>query len=142
MKPNLTINLGVRYEIMTGWSEVKGNMTTFDPSVQNFNVFQFDGERDCPGRVGPGGMWYAFIGANGRTSLQAPKYDIVMPRVGFSWQILCQYRGSRRHWCLHLNLERRYIRRRPGERLWQQRQPQRYQHHQRHLSDRELSTLV
>jgi hypothetical protein len=32
-------------------------------------------------------MWYAFSGANGRTSLQAPKYDIVMPRAGFSWQV-------------------------------------------------------
>ncbi len=31
-------------------------------------------------------MWYGFSGQNGRTTLQAPKYDIVMPRVGFSWQ--------------------------------------------------------
>jgi hypothetical protein len=33
-------------------------------------------------------MWYAFSGANGRTTLQAPKYNIVMPRAGFSWQFM------------------------------------------------------
>ena len=32
-------------------------------------------------------MWYGFSHANGRTTLQAPKYDIVLPRLGFSWQM-------------------------------------------------------
>jgi hypothetical protein len=32
-------------------------------------------------------MWYGFLGQNGRTSLQAPKYDIILPRLGFSWQL-------------------------------------------------------
>lgn len=87
-KPNLTINLGVRYEVMTGWREVKGNETTWDPSVQNFNVSSKTINGIAPGAPVLGGMWYGFIGQNGRTGLQAPKYDIVMPRVGFSWQIL------------------------------------------------------
>src|SRR5580698_11079110 len=88
MKPNLTINLGLRYEVMTGWTETKGNMTTFDPAVSNFNVSSSTVNGIGPGAPVTGGMWYAFNGANGRTSLQAPKYDIVMPRVGFSWQVL------------------------------------------------------
>ena len=88
MKPNLTINLGLRYEVMTGWTETKGNMTTFDPSVTNFNVSSNAVNGIAAGAPVTGGMWYAFSGAGGRTSLQAPKYDIVMPRAGFSWQVL------------------------------------------------------
>lgn len=87
-KPNLTVNLGVRYEVMTGWSETKGNMTTFDPSVQNYNVSASTVNGIAPGMPALGGMWYGFIGQNGRTTLQKPKYNIVMPRAGFSWQVL------------------------------------------------------
>ena len=88
VKPNLTVNLGVRYEIMTGWSETHGNMTTFDPSVQNFNVSSDPVNGIAPGTPVLGGMWYGFIGQNGRTTLQNPKYDIVMPRAGFSWEFI------------------------------------------------------
>jgi hypothetical protein len=88
MKPNLTINLGLRYEIMTGWSGIRGNESTFDPAVSNFNVSSNTINGIAPGAPVTGGMWYAFSGANGRTTLQAPKYDIVMPRAGFSWQVL------------------------------------------------------
>jgi hypothetical protein len=87
-KPNLTINLGLRYEILTGWSDTHGNETTFDPAVINYNVSATAINGIAPGVPVQGGMWYGFIGQNGRTSLQAPKYDIVMPRVGFSWQVL------------------------------------------------------
>ncbi|HEV2324865.1 MAG TPA: TonB-dependent receptor [Terracidiphilus sp.] len=76
---NLTVNLGLRYEGETGWSEVKGNEAVFDPAVQNF-----DSSKGVPVQ---GGMWYGFLGQNGRTALQAPKYNIVLPRLGFSWGI-------------------------------------------------------
>lgn len=85
-KNNLTINLGVRYQINTGWSDVKGNMSTFDPAVSNFNVSQNPINGIAAGAPVQGGMWYGFSGANGRTTLQAPKYNIWMPRLGFSWQ--------------------------------------------------------
>src|SRR5580700_230450 len=99
VRPNLTVNLGVRWEIETGWRDAKGNQTTFDPAVQNFNVTSTGapgaaiGTPGTPGYIAPGapvqgGMWYELQGQNGRTTLQAPKYDIVLPRVGFSWQIL------------------------------------------------------
>lgn len=86
MKTNLTINIGLRYEVMTGWSDVKGNMSTFDPGISNFNVSSSAINGIAPGAPVTGGMWYGFSGANGRTTLQANKYNIVMPRVGFSWQ--------------------------------------------------------
>jgi hypothetical protein len=71
--PKLTLNLGLRWEGETGWSEVKGNEAVFDPTVLN------------PAVGKDGAMWYGFSHANGRTSLQAPKWDIFLPRVGFSW---------------------------------------------------------
>ncbi|HEX4020356.1 MAG TPA: TonB-dependent receptor [Acidobacteriaceae bacterium] len=74
MRPNLTVNLGLRWQGMTGWSEVKGNITAFDPTVVN------------PANNSLGAMWYAFSHANGRTTLQAPKYNTFLPRVGFSYQ--------------------------------------------------------
>jgi Carboxypeptidase regulatory-like domain len=91
--PNLTVNLGVRWEGETGWHDAKGNEAVFDPAVQNFN-FTTSGALPsapvngvAPGAPVQGGMWYGFLGQNGRTSLQAPKYDIFLPRFGFSWQI-------------------------------------------------------
>lgn len=87
VRPNLTVNLGVRYEIETGWKEVKGNMTVFDPAVINMNTTTSTIGTSPPGSIIQGGMWYGFLGQNGRTSLQRPKYNIVLPRVGFSWQV-------------------------------------------------------
>jgi hypothetical protein len=73
LTPNLTLNLGVRYQIQSGWGEVKGNMKAFDPTVQN------------PTSGTMGAMWYGSTHANGRTTLQAPVYNTFLPRVGFSW---------------------------------------------------------
>lgn len=75
LKPNLTVNLGLRYQITTGWSDVHGNESTFDPEVIN------------PANGLPGAMWYAVTHAHGRTTLQAPLYNILLPRVGFSYQL-------------------------------------------------------
>jgi hypothetical protein len=72
MRPNLTINIGLRYEISHGWNEVTGNEDTFDPTVAN------DG-----GLLGA--MWYGSTHANGRTSMQANVLSTFLPRVGFSW---------------------------------------------------------
>ena len=98
VRPNLTVNLGLRWEGETGWRDNKGNQTTWDPAVQNFNVTSTGapgaaiGTPGQPGYIAPGapvqgGMWYEFQGQNGRTTLQAPKYNIWLPRVGFSYQI-------------------------------------------------------
>jgi hypothetical protein len=73
IRPNLTLNLGLRYQIQTGWSEVKGNEATFDPTVQN------------PVSNTLGAIWFGSTHANGRTHLQKPVYDTFLPRVGFAY---------------------------------------------------------
>jgi hypothetical protein len=74
MRPNLTINMGLRWEGETGWSEIHGNMASFDPNVIN------------PANNQLGAMWYGVTHANGRTQLQKPKWNIFLPRLGFSYQ--------------------------------------------------------
>jgi Carboxypeptidase regulatory-like domain len=73
ISPNLTVNLGLRYQIQTGWSEVKGNEASFDPTVQN------------PTTNTLGGIWFGSTHANGRTHLQKPVYNTFLPRVGFAY---------------------------------------------------------
>lgn len=73
LHPNLTINLGLRYQINHGWNEVHGNEASFDPKVTN------------PGTNAPGGYWYGATHANGRNSIQQNVFNDFMPRVGFSW---------------------------------------------------------
>jgi hypothetical protein len=70
--PTLTLNLGIRYQFTHGWSEVHGNIDSFDPNVKNT-----DGTS--------GAMWYAVTHANGRSALQQDSYNTWLPRVGFSW---------------------------------------------------------
>lgn len=74
VRPNLTLNLGLRYQINHGWNEVHNNIRTFDPTLTN----------SATGTNGA--MWYATTHTNGRTSLQSNVYNIVLPRFGFSWQ--------------------------------------------------------
>ena len=76
LKPNLTINLGLRYMGTTGMSEQNNKIGGFDPNVIN-TVGAFAGTA--------GSMWFA--GQDNRTTLQKPIWDIFLPRVGFAWQI-------------------------------------------------------
>ena len=73
LRPNLTVNLGFRYQINHGWNEVHGNEASFDPRVTN------------PATNGPGAYWYGATHANGRSSLQSNVLNDFMPRVGVSW---------------------------------------------------------
>ena len=73
LRPNLTINLGVRYQAELGLTEVKNNIAVFDPTVMN------------PVTKTPGAFWYEATHANGRTKLIDPIYSMLLPRVGFSW---------------------------------------------------------
>ena len=74
IRPNLTLNLGLRYQIQTGWSEVKGNERSFDPTVPN------------PGTGTLGALWYGSTHANGRTRIQNSVYSTFLPRIGFAYQ--------------------------------------------------------
>jgi hypothetical protein len=73
LRPNLTVNLGIRWQGMTGWHEVKGNEASFDPRVVN------------PANGSLGAMWFGTTKANGRDSLQAPNWSTWLPRAGFSY---------------------------------------------------------
>ena len=75
LRPNLTVNLGLRYQIQNGWHEVKGNEAVFDPTVLN------------PATNTLGAAWYGATHANGRNSLQANVYSVILPRVGMSYQV-------------------------------------------------------
>ena len=71
LRPNLTINVGLRYQIQRGWTEVKGRLGDFDPTILNTVSNTL------------GAMWFA--PANNRTQTQANVYSGVLPRVGFAY---------------------------------------------------------
>ncbi|HSU30506.1 MAG TPA: TonB-dependent receptor [Bryobacteraceae bacterium] len=73
VNPKLTLNLGLRWEGNTGWSEVHGNERSFDPNIIN------------PATNAPGAMWYGITAANGRTTLQKPAWNNWLPRFGFAY---------------------------------------------------------
>jgi len=74
LRPNLTVNVGLRYERQGGWSEVKNHLGTFDPTLFNSVSNSL------------GAVWFAGQGLGNRdNSLQAPLNDIFLPRIGFAW---------------------------------------------------------
>jgi len=73
VRPNLTLNLGLRYQINHGWNEVHNNESSFDPTIIN------------PATNTPGAYWFGTTHTNGRTALIANTYNTVQPRLGFAW---------------------------------------------------------
>ena len=73
LRPNLTINIGLRYQINYGSHEVNGNISSFDPTVMN------------PATNTPGAMWFGVTKANDRTNLEANVFSSFLPRIGFAW---------------------------------------------------------
>jgi hypothetical protein len=71
IKPNLTLNLGLRWLAQGGYRGVYNHMGTFDPTLLN------------PATKTLGAMW--FQGQDGRNSLQATIWDNFEPRIGFAW---------------------------------------------------------
>lgn len=76
VRPNLTVNLGLRWEGNTGMSEEHNRLGDFDQNLIN-TVGPFAGTA--------GSLWFG--GQNNRTTLQKPVWDIFLPRAGFAWQI-------------------------------------------------------
>ncbi len=73
IRPNLTLNLGLRYQMRLGISEVKGDVGSYDPTVLN------------PANNTLGAYWFGVTHANGRYNLEKNKYTTFLPRVGFSY---------------------------------------------------------
>ena len=68
--PNLTVNLGLRYERQAGWHEVANRLGTFDPTLMN----------SATGTLGA----MLIAPANGRTNLM-DGVNVWLPRVSFAW---------------------------------------------------------
>lgn len=72
LRPNLTLDFGLRYMIAAGWSEAHNNLGNFNPAGIN------------PVTNTPG--TFSFAGVDGYpTSLMNTKYNGVQPRFSFSW---------------------------------------------------------
>jgi hypothetical protein len=71
LRPNFTVNLGLRYEYQGGWSEVQNHIGSFDPTLTN------------PVTNTPGAIWFA--GETSRTRLMKSVNNVFLPRVGFAW---------------------------------------------------------
>jgi len=72
LRPNLTVNLGVRSETHGGMSEVHNNIGGFDPTLTN------------PVTNTLGSIWFA--GLNGARTQDFATKTKVMPRLGIAWQ--------------------------------------------------------
>jgi hypothetical protein len=68
---NLTLNLGLRWEGRTGWTDVYDNIRSFDPNLTN------------PATGTPGAMWYS--PQNGRNSVLKGQWGGFLPRIGFAY---------------------------------------------------------
>ena len=86
VKPNLTINLGLRYTATTGFTEIHNSIGGFDPNIPLVYPCPSTQFTDCSFSGQLGSMWFG--GQDNRNSLQKPIYNIFLPRVGFAWQIL------------------------------------------------------
>ena len=71
VRPNLTLNLGLRWEGHGGFSEVHNQWGTFDPALTN------------PVTNTPGAI--LFGSANARHLIMASDYKLFLPRVGVAW---------------------------------------------------------
>ncbi len=86
VKPNLTINLGLRYTATTGFTEIHNSIGGFDPNLTLNYPCPTATVTDCSYNGTLGSMWFA--GQDNRTSAQKPIYDIFLPRVGFAWSLM------------------------------------------------------
>jgi len=71
LRPNLTLNFGVRYLNQQGWTEEHDRIAQFDPTLTNEATSTL------------GAVWFG--GANGRRQVQASHHAVFVPRVGFAW---------------------------------------------------------
>jgi hypothetical protein len=85
VRPNLTVNLGLRYVATTGFTEINNSLGGFDPNIPLICSVDVNGN-PCGSLNGTlGSLW--FSPQDNRNSLQKPIRDIFLPRVGFAWSL-------------------------------------------------------
>ncbi len=85
LRPNLTLNLGLRYTYTTGFSEKYNAIGGFDPNLTLVCSVDSQG-KPCGALNGTlGSLWFA--PQDNRTTLQQADKAIFLPRVGFAWSI-------------------------------------------------------
>jgi hypothetical protein len=86
VKPNLTINLGLRYTATTGFTEIHNSIGGFDPNIPLTYPCPSPQFSNCSYEGTLGSMWFA--PQDNRNSAQQPIYNIFLPRVGFAWSFM------------------------------------------------------
>ncbi len=79
--PHLTLNLGLRWQIQSGWSVKHDEFGVFDPTLANPGPFP-NCSATCTAGM-PGAILYG--GKNGRDQIQGNVYREFSPRVGVAW---------------------------------------------------------
>jgi hypothetical protein len=85
LRPNLTVNLGLRYQGITGYHERNNSLGGFNPTLPLQCTVDKNGTPCGSFNGTPGSLWFA--PGNGRDSLQKPIWNIFLPRVGFAWNL-------------------------------------------------------
>jgi hypothetical protein len=92
IRPNLTLNLGLRYTYTTGFSEKYNALGGFDPNLTLVcspciypNSITPQNPDGISANGSLGSLWFA--PQDNRTTLQKPDKTIFLPRVGFAWSI-------------------------------------------------------
>jgi Carboxypeptidase regulatory-like domain len=82
LRPNFTLNVGLRWVGTTGFSELNNGFGGFDPDIPL--IYPISAQNPTGAYEGSlGSIWIA--GQDNRTTLQKPIWDIFLPRVGFAW---------------------------------------------------------
>jgi hypothetical protein len=83
--PNLTLNLGLRYDLQIPRTEVNGNVSTMNPTLPNPNAGGLPGAFDFYGHG---------TGRNGKTRIGDIGYLGFQPRIGFAYSPDAQHRTA------------------------------------------------